>query len=101
MGFGILQSSNPSPPGTSILEAFDGSDKTAQIVLVPQPSTSPNNPLNWSRVRKEMLFVTIVFGTILTGVIGPVLVPGFTTVAAHFEVGLTQISLLSMPIKSK
>lgn len=95
MAFGILQSSNPSPPGTSLLEALDGSNEGAEVILVPQPSNSPSDPLNWHRLRKEMIFVTIVFGSILAGVIGPVLVPGFTIVAGEFGVGLTQISLLS------
>lgn len=95
MAFGILQSRNSSPPGTSLLEALDSSDESAGVILVPQPSNSPYDPLDWSRLRKEMIFVTIVFGSILTGVIGPVLVPGFTIVAGEFGVGLTQISLLS------
>ena len=30
-------------------------DKTGQIILVPQPSDSPNDPLNWPRWKKEML----------------------------------------------
>lgn len=30
-------------------------DVTGQIVLVPQPSDSPNDPYNWPRWKKEMV----------------------------------------------
>lgn len=30
-------------------------DTTGQIVLVPQPSDSPNDPFNWPRWKKEMV----------------------------------------------
>jgi hypothetical protein len=30
-------------------------DATGQIVLVPQPSDSPNDPYNWPRWKKEMV----------------------------------------------
>jgi hypothetical protein len=30
-------------------------DASGQIVLVPQPSDSPNDPYNWSRFTKEMV----------------------------------------------
>lgn len=35
-------------------------DSTGQIVLVPQPSDSPNDPYNWPRVKKELF--TIAYG---------------------------------------
>ena len=37
-------------------------DATGQIVLVPQPSDSPNDPYNWPRWKKEMFTVVIAFG---------------------------------------
>lgn len=37
-------------------------DKTGQIVLVPQPSDSPNDPYNWPRWKKEMFTVAIAYG---------------------------------------
>lgn len=36
-------------------------DPTGQIVLVPQPSDSPNDPYNWPRWKKEMFTVTYGF----------------------------------------
>jgi len=37
-------------------------DRTGQVILVPQPSDSPNDPLNWPRWKKEMFTAAIAFG---------------------------------------
>ncbi len=37
-------------------------DPTGQVVLVPQPSDSPNDPYNWPRWKKEMFTVAIAYG---------------------------------------
>lgn len=37
-------------------------DPTGQIVLVPQPSDSPNDPYNWPRRKKELFTVTYAWG---------------------------------------
>jgi hypothetical protein len=47
-------------------------DATGQIVLVPQPSDSPNDPYNWPRWKKEMFTVVIAFGC---GCVGGRIVP--------------------------
>jgi hypothetical protein len=36
-------------------------DLTGQIVLVPQPSDSPNDPYNWPRWKKERFTITYGF----------------------------------------
>ena len=42
-----------------------GVGRDAHIVLAPQPSEDPNDPLNWPRLRKEVCFVVLSFGSIL------------------------------------
>lgn len=37
-------------------------DPTGQIVLVPQPSDSPNDPYNWPRMKKELFTVAYAWG---------------------------------------
>lgn len=59
------------------------------------PSVSSTDPLTWSRLRKELLFATIIFGSCATGSLGPLLVPTFTTLAADLQVSLTSITLLN------
>jgi hypothetical protein len=100
MAFGILEDDSCALPlGTTVLESIDhaASDdsKNAHIVLNPQPTDSRHDPLNLSRVRKELLFATIIFGACLTGVIGPLLVPGFGIIAVHFDITLTKVTLLN------
>jgi len=74
MPFGILDDDKLEHiPGTAPLSSladtntFSGidpsllkHDPTGQIVLIPQPSDSPNDPLNWSRSKKELF--TVAFG---------------------------------------
>ena len=74
MGLGILDDKHlQHVPGTSVfsddvnataLKAYEGIDldqlkhakgKNAHIVLVPQPSDDPNDPLNWPQWKKHMV----------------------------------------------
>ncbi|KAF2808831.1 MFS transporter-like protein [Mytilinidion resinicola] len=101
MAFGVLEDArNAQPLGTTLLESvsYNGSDQreNARIILVPQPSDSPKDPLNMSRLRKELLFATIILGACATGVIGPLLVPGFSVIAGIFHLeSLTKVTLLN------
>lgn len=97
MAFGILEpSTKQHPQGTVLLEeVFQHGGGSAEVILVPQPSDSPKDPLNWPRVRKELAFAAILFGCCTTGVIGPLLVPGFNIVAANLDVSLTKVALLN------
>jgi len=97
MAFGILEpTSNPSPSGTSNIQDNIGTDGSeAHIIRVPQPSQSALDPLNWSKIRKELLFATILLGSSVTGSIGPVLVPGFTVVAQELNVDVGSMTLLN------
>lgn len=37
-------------------------DQTGKIVLVPQPSDSPDDPYNWPKWKKELFTVAIGYG---------------------------------------
>ncbi|KAH8892705.1 MFS transporter-like protein [Thozetella sp. PMI_491] len=97
MTFGILDvASGAHPSGTSIIQDTPPSGESMKrIVLVPSPSKSPEDPLNWTRLKKEVLFATILLGSCATGSLGPVLVPGFADVAVYLQVGLTSVTLLN------
>lgn len=77
MGLGIIEDKKlEHVPGTSPLndsgldlEETTSADKTSlkhdasgRIVLVPQPSDSPNDPYNWPRWRKELFMLSILYG---------------------------------------
>ncbi|KAH7357025.1 MFS transporter-like protein [Rhexocercosporidium sp. MPI-PUGE-AT-0058] len=93
MAFGILEPSfNTNPRGTTLLENVRDGHR-AEVVLVPQPSTSKHDPLNLSKVRKELAFATIILGACFTGVIGPLLVPGFGILTVVFDVEISGITV--------
>lgn len=55
---GIVALEDPTGIESSILKH----DPTGRIVLVPQPSDSPNDPYNWPKWRKMMYTVAIGYG---------------------------------------
>ncbi|KAH7000603.1 major facilitator superfamily domain-containing protein [Ilyonectria destructans] len=96
MGFGVLDTPpGHVAPGTVQLEDLHQGQGSADIILVPEPSKSPKDPLNFPRLRKELYFVALLFGACATGVIGPVLVPGFSIIVSAFNVSLTNVALLN------
>ncbi|KAG4443682.1 hypothetical protein IFR05_000868 [Cadophora sp. M221] len=103
MAFGILEPADPLPHplGTTLIEELHGSKgnksshEVAQVILIPSPSSSPYDPLNWSRVKKELVFLTILLGAAGTAVAGPCTVPAFGILAATFNTSLTNIALLN------
>lgn len=54
-------SSYGEPPGTVFLETEDSS----VIILQPTPSEDPNEPLNWSWLRKNVNFFIVCFFTLM------------------------------------
>ncbi|KAJ0424370.1 major facilitator superfamily domain-containing protein [Aspergillus carlsbadensis] len=73
---------------TGIDPAFLKHDKTGKIVLVPQPSDSPNDPYNWPRLKKELFTIAFGWGCGCTGAVGPLLGAAFVPLAADFGVPL-------------
>lgn len=94
MAFGIQEPTDGfQPTSTNRIQTID--NNAGERVLVPQPSVSPRDPLNWSRVKKELCFLTILLGSFATGSLGPLFVPGFAVLVAQFDVPLTSITLLN------
>ncbi|CAD0114535.1 unnamed protein product [Aureobasidium uvarum] len=106
---GILEDSHlPHVPGTVILneEAAHsenitrglrhGRGKNAGVVLAPQPSEDPNDPLNWSTAKKLTITFILAFGVILyAGTVGPLLNAGLSTISKDFNVPLGDITVIS------
>ena len=53
------------PPGTMRLERILDNEST-QIVLQPQPTTNPNDPLNWPKWRKHLNFGLAAFFALMS-----------------------------------
>ncbi|KAH6976858.1 major facilitator superfamily domain-containing protein [Ilyonectria destructans] len=51
----------PFPPGTVQLEDLTDQRQHGRVILQPVPSDDPNEPLNWSRSRKNANFALVCF----------------------------------------
>ena len=82
MGLGVLEANTTAHvPGTVLLDQTaahsehqtgrlkHGTGRNSNIVLAPQPSEDPNDPLNWSWAKKHLVLGVIFFGVIVIGVV--------------------------------
>lgn len=77
MGLGVLEDNKlPHVPGTVLLDEISantqetvnlkhGTGKDEHIILAPQPSEDPNDPLNWSSFRKHLVLAILLYGSIV------------------------------------
>ena len=68
------------------------SGRFAGIVLVPQPSDSPNDPLNWPQWQKELILLIVGLSSAVVGAFGPMLSPGFVPISAELGISVNTLS---------
>jgi len=120
MGLGVLKGTSsqsskanldhkmPHVPGTVILndeaahseEATGGlkhgTGKNAHIVLAPQPSEDPNDPLNWPRWQRDFVMAIILMGALLyASIMTPMMSAAQVTIAMDLGVPIAKVSQLS------
>jgi MFS family permease len=104
MGLGVLEPTQSIVPGTiQLYDSVVNVENTAHLkhakdgktILAPQPSDSPNDPLNWPTWRKDFVFAMLLMGGILSGVHGPILSPVTVSLAGEFDTSITAIAQLS------
>lgn len=69
---------------TSHLRHGEGKDK--DIILVPQPSNSPRDPLNWPLWKKDFMFLIFSSNTAVIGAWLLMLSPGYFVIAEEFGI---------------
>ncbi|KAF4537043.1 MFS transporter [Lasiodiplodia theobromae] len=73
-----------------------GTGRHAHIVLVPQPSDDPNDPLNFSSTKKLIMMLIVGFGSILyAATVAPLLSPGLVVIATEFNRPIGDITVIS------
>ncbi|KAJ5727517.1 MFS general substrate transporter [Penicillium malachiteum] len=73
-----------------------GTGKNSHIVLVPQPSNDPNDPLNWPAWKKAIVTIITGFGTIIFGaVMNPLLNAVSVVIANDYNVTVSKVTLLA------
>ncbi|KAI1343852.1 MFS general substrate transporter [Xylariaceae sp. FL0016] len=111
MGLGVLEDRHLSHvPGTALLtDIIDadnhhrhgrldtsalrhGKGKDSDVLLVPQPSNSPNDPLNWPLWKKDLMLFFICIDTAVVGAWGPMISPGYVEMAAQFHMSYNALN---------
>ncbi|ORY68914.1 putative cycloheximide resistance protein [Pseudomassariella vexata] len=68
------------------------SDRYSSVILVPQPSDSPNDPLNWPTWQKDAILVIVGLSAAVVGAYGPMLSPGFVEISAALGITINTLS---------
>ncbi|PIL31078.1 MFS general substrate transporter [Ganoderma sinense ZZ0214-1] len=106
MPFGILDDHKlDTVPGTGLISVKDdhlatyearelkrGTGKYSHIVLIPQPSDDPRDPLNWPPLKKEACFWTLVFAAIISEVLSSSASPAYVLLAKEFHVSVDDVT---------
>ncbi|KAE8448172.1 hypothetical protein EG329_009776 [Mollisiaceae sp. DMI_Dod_QoI] len=109
MAFGILEDKHiEHPPGTACMNDQSdvpreyeqvpkellkhGTGRYSHVILVPQPSDSPNDPLNWSIWKKDGILLIVGLSAAVVGAFGPMLSPGFLVIAAALHISVPTLA---------
>ncbi|KFY29149.1 hypothetical protein V491_00172 [Pseudogymnoascus sp. VKM F-3775] len=81
----------PSPNSAANIKY--GTGKASHLVLVPQPSADPNDPLNWSTFKKFNIMAICSFGAILfAAATGPLLNAALAVLVQEFDRSFTDVT---------
>ncbi|KAF2156808.1 MFS general substrate transporter [Myriangium duriaei CBS 260.36] len=110
MGLGIIEDRKlRHVPGTATLDELLGNalpgatpssnlkrskDKTP-VILVPQPSDDPHDPLNWPLWRRDLITLILSLLSVIASTLSPLLAANSLTLLLYFERDFTQIALLT------
>lgn len=73
-----------------------GTGRSAHIILAPQPSDDPNDPLNWVYAKKLAVILIVTYGSCLcAAVIGPLLSAGTAVVAIDLKISIPDVTVMS------
>lgn len=64
-------------------------------ILVPQPSTSPDDPLNWPLWRRDLILGILCLLSVIASTLSPLLAANTLTLGIYFHRGFTEVALLT------
>ncbi|ORY11303.1 serine/threonine kinase 16 [Clohesyomyces aquaticus] len=88
----VLSAQRPTYHGRDTSGLKHAKGRNSDIVLVPQPSESPRDPLNWPQWKKELLLVIISVDTAVVGAWGPMISPGYAEMAKQFNLSYNDLN---------
>lgn len=108
MALGILEPPVEHVPGTvNVYEAQEKEnerlrtntslkrDKTGRIILNPQPSDDPNDPLNWPLWHRDIMFGILCFVAVIATTASPLLAADSITMARVFRTSFPKAAYLT------
>ncbi|KAE8163172.1 major facilitator superfamily domain-containing protein [Aspergillus tamarii] len=110
MGLGVLEDTALAQvPGTSdIIERESSNEQTdvdtnlkydrsgtVPILLVPQPSDDPNDPLNWPLWKRDITLLALSFVAVLCATTSSLMAANTVTISLHFKKSFTSVALLT------
>lgn len=110
MGLGILETSSiETVPGTAFMyddasrQMCDGQLESRRlkydrsgavpIILIPQPSDDPNDPLNWPLWKRDSILVILSILSVIASTLSPLLAANTVTLSLLFNRDFTQMAL--------
>ncbi|KAK7181442.1 hypothetical protein DPSP01_008674 [Paraphaeosphaeria sporulosa] len=70
-------------------------DKTGKILLVPQPSDDPNDPLNWPLWQRDLIVCILSLISVIAATLSPLLAADTVSLAIYFQRSFTDMALLT------
>ncbi|KAI9670447.1 MAG: hypothetical protein M1829_004770 [Trizodia sp. TS-e1964] len=105
MGLGILETTKHAPGTVFVLDDASRSSTTpnlkydrtgpVDIILVPQPSDDPNDPLNWPLWKRDLITCILSLVSVMAATLGPILAANTLTLSLYFERDFTAVALLT------
>ncbi|KAG9242382.1 MFS transporter-like protein [Calycina marina] len=65
------------------------------IILIPQPSDDPNDPLNWPLWKRDIITAVLSLTSVFATSLGPILAANTLTLSFYFEIIFTETALLT------
>ncbi|KAL8773133.1 MAG: hypothetical protein Q9209_001809 [Squamulea sp. 1 TL-2023] len=70
-------------------------DKSNTIILVPQPTDDPNDPLNWPLWKRDIILLILSTISVIASTLSPLLAANTVTLALYFGKDITRMALLT------
>ncbi|KAF2645758.1 MFS transporter-like protein [Massarina eburnea CBS 473.64] len=70
-------------------------DRSGRVLLVPQPSDDPNDPLNWPLWKRDSITAILSLFSVLAATLSPLLAADTASLAFYFGRTFTEMALLT------
>ena len=91
-GTAVMGDASQEYGGVDVSRLKHGRGRNSHIVLVPQPSNDPNDPLNWPQWRKEMIIILVSGAALMATCVYCTILPATLILSEVFDQSITDVS---------